>query len=184
MNQVNYITGNEGKLKTAQKFLEKYSIEVIQKRLDIKEIQSESIEEISIDKAQKAFQILKEPLFVNDTGWYIEALNGFPGPFMAFINKWLQTEDILSLMQNHTNRKITMRQVFTYKDKDSIKTFTHDVSGTVLTEIRGNTGNMVDRIISLSPNGLSISEEKDNGNFEFDFEKQIWSEFGEWLSKI
>lgn len=179
-----YITGNEGKLKTAQTFLQKYQIEIAGTKLPIQEIQSESIEEISKHKAEQAYELIKEPLFVNDTGWYIESLNGFPGPFMAYINKWLQPEDLLALMNRYTNRSIVMKQVITYKDETITKTFEHDSKGIILPELRGDTGNMVDKIISLSENGLSLAQEKDNGNYEFDFEKQLWNEFGEWLKQI
>jgi XTP/dITP diphosphohydrolase len=176
-----YITGNEGKLKTAQTFLSKFEIEIVGLKLPINEIQSESIEEISQDKAKKAFALANKPIFVNDTGWYIEALGGFPGPFMAFINKWLQPQDLLSLMSNQSNRTVVMKQVVTYKDQNIIKTFEYDSKGVILPELRGNTGNMVDKIISLSESGLSIAQEKDNGNYQFNFEKHLWNEFGEWI---
>ncbi len=62
-----YVTGNQAKYLTAKKYFEPLGVDVVQKKLDIPEIQSDKIEEVALDKAQKAFNILKQPLIVNDT---------------------------------------------------------------------------------------------------------------------
>ena len=74
-----YITGNISKFETARGFFGPLGVEIVQKKLDIIEIQSDSTEEIAVDKANKAFSKLKHALIINDSGWYISALNGFPG---------------------------------------------------------------------------------------------------------
>ena len=37
------------------------------------------------EKAQYAFDHLLTPLIVDDTGFFIDALNGFPGPYAAYV---------------------------------------------------------------------------------------------------
>lgn len=181
MNSIVYVTGNHSKFTTAQQFLQVFKINLLQEKLNIAEIQSESIEEISQDKAKKAFEILKKPLFVNDSGWYIDALNGFPGPYMAYINKWFTIEDFLRLMNGQQNRKITLQQVVTFIDHNQCKTFSHSSPGQILTEARGKGYSVIDSAVSLSDSGLSLAEQKDKREYQFDFEKKLWHEVGEWI---
>ncbi len=180
---INYITGNPDKVRSANQLLSEFNIEVNQKKVDIDEIQSDSIEEIAIDKAKKAFELIKEPLFVNDAGWLIPALNGFPGPFMKFVNDWFSATDFLNLMKDHENREIILREVTVYIDKDQTKIFTHDVKGTILKEIFEGEGKSSDKVVSLTNDGTSIAQANQENNFASAKEQPMWSEFGKWLSK-
>lgn len=177
-----YVTGNPSKFLSAQTFFASSEISLVQKKLDLVEIQSESIEEIAINKAKAAFEIVQEPLFVNDTGWYIEALKGFPGPFMHFMCDWLTPEDFLALMSRHENRKIICRQAIVFTDGRQTKSFIHDVIGEVLREARGELGVTIDKVVSLT-GGKSMSEERVNGPVAMDKEIVLWTEFEKWLKE-
>ena len=83
---INYITENKNKLESAKSFFEKYNIEIKQKVLPICEIQSVDGIEIATSKAQQAWEIIKEPLFISDSFWTIPSLNGFPGAYMKYMN--------------------------------------------------------------------------------------------------
>lgn len=87
MNSIFFITGNAYKFQIAQEALAGDGIELIQKELETPEIQSISIEEIASFSANWASNLLKESVIVSDAGYYIEAFNGFPGPFIKYINK-------------------------------------------------------------------------------------------------
>ena len=50
----------------------------------VPEIQSDSQEEVSIDKAQKYYELLKNPLVVMDSGLFIKSLKGFPGVYTKY----------------------------------------------------------------------------------------------------
>jgi XTP/dITP diphosphohydrolase len=52
--------------------------------LELPEIQSLSLREIVEAKARSAYGMVKAPVLVEDVSFEIEALNGFPGPFV----KW------------------------------------------------------------------------------------------------
>lgn len=128
------VTGNNDKFKDAYYFLSQYGIEIEQKILDIPEIQSESIEKVAIDKAQKAFDCIKQPLFINDSGWKIPSLNGFPGPYMKYINNWFTADDFLALMRDKQDRTIVLEQVYVYRDAKETKVFIYEYNGTILEE--------------------------------------------------
>lgn len=82
--------------------------------MDTPEIQSESVEEIAAFSARWAADTLKKQVVVSDGGCYIEALNGFPGPFIKYINKWFSAEDMLNLMKNKKNRRVVWKDCLAY----------------------------------------------------------------------
>lgn len=75
-------TGNDGKFRTAQEHLAPWGIELEQVQLELDEIQTTSVAEIAEHKARQAFAILGRPLFVEDSGFYIEEFGGWPGPMV------------------------------------------------------------------------------------------------------
>ncbi|MFF4520452.1 non-canonical purine NTP pyrophosphatase [Streptomyces bluensis] len=75
-------TGNSGKFRTAQEHLAPWGIEVEQVALELDEIQTTSVTEIAQHKARQAFAVLGRPLFVEDSGFYIEEFGGWPGPMV------------------------------------------------------------------------------------------------------
>ncbi|MER6011560.1 non-canonical purine NTP pyrophosphatase [Streptomyces bluensis] len=75
-------TGNEGKFRTAQEHLAPWGIEVEQAALELDEIQTTSVAVIAQHKARQAFAILGRPLFVEDSGFYIDEFGGWPGPMV------------------------------------------------------------------------------------------------------
>ena len=127
-----YVTGNQSKIDTAQQYLIKKEITVTQEKVAIDEIQSENIEEVALDKAKKAYKALQKPLLVNDAGWIIPALNGFPGPFMKYMNKWLTAEDFLNLMKGKVDNTVILREVYVYSDGKQSKIFAYDHKATFL----------------------------------------------------
>jgi XTP/dITP diphosphohydrolase len=179
-----YITGNKNKFATANKLLGPFDIEIEQKTLEIPEMQSDSIEDVAKDKAQKAFEIVKAPLFVNDSGWNISALKGFPGPYMKYINEWFEAEDFINLMKNYKNREVVLRQVIVYIDKNSMKIFSYDSAGKILDKPYSNGSIPSDRVISLSKDDFSIAEEKVKLGFSVHGEETLWHDFANWLKTV
>lgn len=176
-----YATGNPNKVNAAKKYLDPLNIEFTNQSVDVIEIQSSDIEEISKDKAKKAFEILQQPIFVNDTGWSIPSLNGFPGPFMAYIAKWFTAQDFLSLLSDKTNRKVLVTEVITFTDGESVKTFSQTREGMILTAPKGN-GVSIDQVVTFRNDEKSVAECQNEGIKELR-EDPVWVEFGNWIKE-
>lgn len=176
-----YVTGNTHKFADAVKLLGEYGIELEQKVLKLQEIQSDSIEEVALDKAKQAYEELKQPLFVNDAGWYFTKLKGFPGPFMAYVNNWLSAEDFLRLLKPYEGSEVLLKQVNVFIDEDGPQVFVYENVGKVLGEVRGE-GRSVDCIVSFLDNGLSIAEAKAQGIISVG-EEGLWDQMGTWLKE-
>lgn len=174
-----YITSNESKLRLAERYLTPYGISVEGASPALTEIQSDNIEEVAADKARQAFAVLQKPLFVNDVGWHIPALGGFPGPYMKYINQWLTAEDLIKLMEQHENREVIFREVICYIDKNHQKTFTGEVKGTVL-HVNTAPDEIPSRsVFSLSETGKSIAECWKQGMPSIE-NYRIWEELAAW----
>lgn len=177
-----FVTGNVNKFQEAQTIMSPLGIKLEQIKVPIDEIQSESPENVTIDKAKKAYEVVKKPLFVNDSGWIFTALNGFPGPFMKYINQWFAPEDFITLMLRYENKEVILRETVVFTDGNIVKVFKRDIRGNILDKPRGDKGVPSDKVISLLQNGQSISEVYKNTAGKNDVaNNSIWKDFATWF---
>lgn len=112
--EIIFVTGNTYKFQVAKKATSGHAIKIVQKKLDTPEIQATSVEDIASFSARWAADVLKKPVVVSDAGCFIEALNGFPGPFIKYIDGWLSSRDLLALMTGKKNRVAVWRDCLAY----------------------------------------------------------------------
>jgi non-canonical purine NTP pyrophosphatase (RdgB/HAM1 family) len=175
-----YVTSNKEKIITAKKHLDPHNISFTSRTLPLIEIQSDSIEEITVDKAKQAFEILKQSLLVNDHGWDIPGLNGFPGPYMKYMNEWLSSQDFLNLTKDLKDRTIILHEVACFKDDKITKIFKTDFHGTLIKEIRGRADPAMS--IVTFDNVKTVAEYMEGKISPFK-ENAVWEEFAEWYIK-
>lgn len=180
MYMLYYITSNQQKIRIAQKYLQPLNVAIEGKHLDLVEVQSDDIAHIASEKARQAYEVIKKPLFVNDAGWYITALNGFPGPYMKYMNDWLEARDIIDMMRRHTNREVIFREVVCYVDEHGTQSFVGEVKGVVLADDTAPSEIPSRSIFSLSTTNKSIAECWQEGVASVN-NSQIWDDFAEWL---
>lgn len=177
-----YITSNQHKVETANKHLEPFGLTVEGMKIDgIIEPQAESAAEISESKAKQAFEKVKKPLIVSDGSWMITALNGFPGPYMAFVNKWFTTQDFLNLMKDKENKEIVLRESVTYIDENQIKTFVADTKGLLLEEASGHA-TPLDQIMTFREDRKSAAQCNDENLVRIP-QNELWEDVGKWLKE-
>lgn len=174
-----FVTSNKEKIDSAKRNLNPLGIEFESQNLHIVEIQSNSMEEIVLDKAQKAYAQLQVPLFVSDHGWSITALKGFPGPYMRSMNDWLTPQDFLTLTAPYDNKEIFRQELLCYIDSHGETIFRADVKGRILPEPKGE-GHPATTIVTLSKSGKSVAECIAEGINAYD-ENPIWDEFAKFL---
>jgi non-canonical purine NTP pyrophosphatase (RdgB/HAM1 family) len=132
-----FVTGNSGKFNQLHALVEPLGITLQQIELDIIEPQADSVAEIATSKAEQAFKILQKPLVVEDSGLYIDALYGLPGPYIKYMNTHLSLEQILDIMHGKENRACYWVSTLAYADETGhITTFEDDTEkGTLAEEI-------------------------------------------------
>lgn len=167
MEKIILVTGNKAKLISARQFLEPYGIEVDNVKMDTTEIQSDSIEEIAAFSAKEASEVLKCTVLKNDTGFFIDALGGFPGPYTHQVMASIGTDGILKLMEGVKNRKAHYREAFAYCEygKEPV-VFTSITSGRIATEKSGEYGMRIDPIFIPEGHRKTMANYNDDERFK------------------
>jgi len=158
---------NVGKISEIKKLGSYFGIEIVPVDLPKVEVQSESLEEVSLYSAVNAFLTFRRPLIVEDSGLYIEALNLFPGAYSSFVYKTIGIRGVLKLLEGVENRRACFKSVIALAapNLSEVKLFTGVVHGVIATEPRGSGGFGFDPI--FIPEGFSktfaeMSEEEKN----------------------
>ena len=116
--KIHFATSNPGKFKEAQELLKKYGIEVEQYNIDLIEIQSDSTEEIALTSVRTLFKEFQKPVFVEDAGLFVKALNGFPGAYSKHAFLTVGLDGILKLLKDEKDRTAEFQAVIAYKDNE------------------------------------------------------------------
>jgi XTP/dITP diphosphohydrolase len=157
------VTGNAGKAAEVAAFFGGL-VEVKHVALEIPEHRSNDIAEIARGKARYAFTKLKIPLLVDDTGFFIDALGGFPGPYAAYVLNSIGNTGILKLMEGISNRHARFTTGIAYADEKGIEVFTGTLEGTIAHCPRGNNGFGYDPIFETDKKTLAeLSIEEKSG---------------------
>jgi XTP/dITP diphosphohydrolase len=159
-----FVTGNKGKVSEAEKILG-FPIHIA--NIDLPEIQSLDLNEIVKDKVERAYEKINKPVFVDDVGMFVNAWNGFPGPFIKFmrLSGSYDNELLLKMLAGEKNRAVIVKAVVGFCDGDNIHLFEGKVEGVLADEERGSAGWGFDPI--FIPHGYDqtfaeIGEEKKN----------------------
>ncbi len=135
--QVCFVTGNSGKFAEAEKILKDFGVNISHQNLQVNEIRSDSLEEIASASAREAHAVLGQPLFVEDSGLFIPSLDGFPGPYSAWVFRKLGNQGILRLA---SGKPAEFRACIAYTDGKALRAFTGSVKGRISDESRGSGG--------------------------------------------
>jgi XTP/dITP diphosphohydrolase len=132
-----FATSNPHKLKEANDVGRDYGIKFIQLKAPYPELRDEDVGKVAEDGARYVYDNVKKPVVVDDTGLYIDALNGFPGPYSAYVFKKIGCEGILRLMNGTEKRGVVFVSAVGFCDGKQLKVFRGECKGTIINEMRG-----------------------------------------------
>ena len=175
-----FVTGNAGKFAEIKEILKSVGIEAVQNKGDYPEIQADDLESIAAASAKAAAEDLRLPVLVDDSGIFICALNGFPGPYSRFVEDHLGNPRILKLMEKETNRNAYFKTVIAFCEpgKDPI-TFSGIVEGKIAFEERGDGGFGFDPIFDY--NGKTFGELGIEFKNTISHRRRALDKFLEWI---
>lgn len=178
-----FVTGNAEKFEIAQAVCEPLGLRLVQRKLDIDEIQGEDSEVVIRDKVRRAYEIVQQPLVVSDDSWNIPGLNGFPGPYMKSMDHWFTPQDFLNLTRPLKDRRIILLQLLVYQDENRQHVFRQEHTATLLTEAKGSYGKPLQKVVAMpGDEGLSIAEAYDRGTVHADRDVAAgWRRLAAWL---
>lgn len=131
--EIFFVTSNLHKYNEINTIFKQYtSIKLRLLQTNLVEIQSSDLEEIAIFSLKKCAETIEHNLiFVEDSGLFIKQLNGFPGPYSAYIFRTIGLKGILTLMEKFEKREAYFQSSIALKIENEIKVFTERVQGLI-----------------------------------------------------
>ena len=152
---INFVTSNKGKFAEAQGIFG----DLEQKDIGYTEIQADTLEEVAIFGMKEVAARLEGPVMLEDAGLFIEALQGFPGVYSAYVQKTIGNDGILRLMEGVENRRAFFKSVVVYAEPGlEPQMFTGIVRGQIGYEARGSSGFGYDPIFYVDERSLGEME--------------------------
>ena len=188
MEEIVFVTHNKGKAKSAEKYFDNLKISTYDFELD--EPRSDDVKEIATAKVMQAYKVVGKPCIALDTGFFIEALNGFPRAFVNFSLDTIGIDGILKLMQGKENRKCKFEACLAYYDGKEVRYFYGKHPGNLATKMQGvdRDGKWSDLWYVFKPEHFdkTLAEmddvERENRR-EIDGSVESMSVFAEWYKK-
>ncbi|HEV8360778.1 MAG TPA: XTP/dITP diphosphatase [Candidatus Thermoplasmatota archaeon] len=155
-----FVTGNAHKAREAQAALKPLGIDVAQRAIPHPEIQADTLEEVARERARFLQGHLDEPFIVDDAGLFVDALNGFPGVYSAYVNKTLGWQGVLKLLEGQPNRAARFEAVIAYMEPSLASPFLHKgvCAGRIVEAARGAQGFGFDPIFAAEDHDRTFAE--------------------------
>lgn len=110
---INLITHNQNKVKEFKNILEP-DITVDHLDFEYPELRSDDPIEIVKVAAKSLCEKLKKTIVVEDSGFFIDALKGFPGTCTAYVHQRIGNDGFIKLMKDIDNRKCFYKSAIGY----------------------------------------------------------------------
>jgi len=179
-----FVTGNIHKFNEARKILAEYNVATAMLNLEAMEIQDDNLEKIAKASATDAAKKSNLPVFVEDAGLFVKALNGFPGPYSSYVYRTLGTKGILKLMQNEKKRDAYFLSVVAFSNPQEPlepKCFHGKVEGKIGYEERGKQGFGFDPIFQpYGGNSKTFAEMTTQEKNKYSHRAQALQKFARW----
>ena len=157
MEEITFVTHNKGKIAFAQTQLKDINLKIYE--YDIDEPRSDDIKFISKYKVIEAYKLIKKPCISQDTGFWIDELNGFPKAFVHFCLETIGIKGILKLMEGKENRNCRFIECLSFYDGKNLYQFDGKYEGTLSEEIAGKDSDKKwsDLWFIFKPDGYDIT---------------------------
>ncbi|MEW6036489.1 MAG: XTP/dITP diphosphatase [Candidatus Micrarchaeota archaeon] len=158
IHEVFFATSNSNKVAEATEVLGREGIAVRHFPFEYRELRSDDLEEVARDAAAEAFRRCRMPVFVEDTGLFINALNGFPGTFSGWVQKKLGNAGILKIMAGVEDRSARFATCIAYHDGFRVSCFAGACRGSIALGERGSSGFGYDSIFVPEGHSQTFAE--------------------------
>jgi XTP/dITP diphosphohydrolase len=138
MNEIYFVSHNIYKYSEIKSIVDNRITDLHLKfcKRNITEIQDQKIENIAIEKAKFAYNIVKKPIIIEDDGLFINSLNGFPGQYSSYVLKSIGNRGIIRLLKGYRDRSAFFKSVFVYSNGIIVKVFYGKINGKISSTIK------------------------------------------------
>lgn len=149
--EITFITGNSKKAEYLEKYL---GFPISHQKVGLDEIQSMDLHKIVEHKVKQAYQIIGQPVLVEDVALEFTALGKLPGPFIRFFVDEVPFETTCSMIDGKT-REAFARCVYGYYDGETLKLIEGCLRGNIAKKPEGEGGYGWDKI--FIPDGYNVT---------------------------
>lgn len=180
------VTTNKGKVEEFEAVFSEYGLRFRWEPMPTLELQSTDLRRVAAFSAEYAYRTLREPVVVEDAGLFIEALNGFPGPYSSYAYKTIGVEGVLRLMEGVKERGAKfLSAIAFYSPLTELKVFTGEVEGWIAREPRGSSGFGFDPIfVPREGDGRTFAEMSVEEKNRFSHRARAARKFAEWVKGL
>lgn len=107
-----FVTTNPGKVDEAEQYLG--SVEQLD--FDYTEVQGDDLGTIAAHGAREAYRETGEPVIVDDSGLFVDAFDGFPGPYSSYVESHVGVERVWRLTEPEDDHDAAFKTVIAYCD--------------------------------------------------------------------
>jgi non-canonical purine NTP pyrophosphatase (RdgB/HAM1 family) len=150
-----FVTSNSNKWQEAQRILG-YALK--RSELELPELQAETVAAVALAKAQAAYAQLNRPVIVEDAGLELDALGGFPGPFIKYWEKLGGLASICRAADGLGDRRIRAVCALGICSKQGCEVVVGAVEGMLALHPRGHFGFGWDAIFVPPGEGRTFGE--------------------------
>lgn len=137
MDSITFITGNQHKADYLARFL---GGTVTHHKLDLDELQSLDHRKVLDHKVRQAYDILKQPVLVEDVAMTLSAMGRLPGTFIKYFVEELGPEGICRMLDGFETREAIAVVTYALYDGKKIRYFEGEMRGTIAKKPAGTRG--------------------------------------------
>jgi len=181
VRQVAFASTNQNKYREVQSILTLHGIEIEFVRVELVEIQSDSLEAIAKEKARSAFAQVSKPVIVEDDGLFVSALGGFPGQYSSYVFKTIGNAGILRLLSDKQDRSASFMSLIAFYDGNDVVIFEGRVAGRI-SEQEASGGWGYDPIFVPDDADLTYAELQNKNDYSH--RRRALDRFAEWYLQL
>ena len=179
LSELFFASSNEHKFQEAERILANLGMQINLFKTTLEEIQSNNLNDIAEKKAINAYDLIQKPVIIEDDGLFINALNGFPGPYSSYVYDTIGNKGIMDLLENSKVRDAKFVSIIAYCDSDcDVKLFESSIPGKISSVIeKGGWG--YDPI--FIPDGESKTYANVSDKDKFSHRSAALTKFSNWF---
>ena len=132
LSELFFASSNEHKFQEAERILANLGMQINLFKTTLEEIQSNNLNDIAEKKAINAYDLIQKPVIIEDDGLFINALDGFPGPYSSYVYDTIGNKGIMNLLENSEVRDAKFVSIIAYCDSDcDVKLFESSIPGKI-----------------------------------------------------
>lgn len=137
MRTIVLVTSNPQKAKEIGAALQPFDVKVRRKAIDLPEIQADTLEKVIIDKVEKAYAIVQQPVIVDDAGMFFSGVRHFPGVYSRFVFMSLGFAGLFKLITNQQPAHFASFIAYKKSARSAPQLFSGRCNGKLTTKIQG-----------------------------------------------